>query len=130
MAKTLILLHNKDEIIKGIAGFRIGHYNFSKFPKERITIIRFNNIFNPNNNERILYWYIYIKRLIRKWKNKRLENIQRKKDTYVAQQLYYILDSNLVNYIIETFTKFKIYHIYCFIMLFYKLNKQLQPDQN
>jgi hypothetical protein len=100
MAKTLILLHNKDEIIKGIAGFRISYHNFSKFPKERITIIRFNNSFNPNNNEGY-YIDIYIKRMIRKWKNKRLETIQRKKDRFSAQQLYYILDHNLVNYIIK-----------------------------
>ena len=100
MAKTLILLHNKDEIIEGVAGFRIGYYNFSKFPKERITIIRFNNIFDPYNNEGY-YIDIYIKRFIRKWKNKRLENIQRKKNRSFAQELYYKLDPNLVNYIIN-----------------------------
>ena len=100
MAKTVILLHNEDEIIEGIAGFRIGHHNFSKFPKERITIIRFDNIFDPYNNKGY-YIDIYIKRLIRKWKNKRLENIQRKKDILSSQELYYKLDSNLVNYIIN-----------------------------
>ena len=100
MAKTLILLRNEDEIIEGIAGLRIGYHNFSKFPKERITIIRFDNIFNPNNNEGY-YIDIYIKKMIRKWKNKRLENIQRKKDILSSQELYYKLDSNLVNYIIN-----------------------------
>jgi hypothetical protein len=100
MAKTLILLHNEDEIIEGVAGFRIGRHNYFIFPKERITIIHFNNIFDPYNNEGY-YIDLYIKRLIRKWKNKRLENIQRKKDRSFAQELYYKLDPNLVNYIIN-----------------------------
>ena len=100
MAKTLILLYNKDEIIEGIAGCRIGSHNYFMFPKERLTIIRFNNVFNPNNNEGY-YIDIYIKRMIKKWKNKRLENIQRKKDILSSKELYYKLDPNLVNYIIK-----------------------------
>jgi len=100
MAKTLILLHNKDEIIEGIAGFRIGPHNYFMFPKKRIIIIHFDNIFNPHNNQGY-YIDIYIKRLIRKWKNKRLENIQRKKDILSSKELYYKLDPNLVNYIIK-----------------------------
>jgi hypothetical protein len=100
MDKTLIILHNEDEIIKGSAGCRIGPHNYFMFPKKRITIICFNNNFNPYNNEGY-YIDIYIKRFIRKWKNKRLENIQRKKDRLTAQELYYKLDSNLVNYIIN-----------------------------
>ena len=39
--------------------------------------------------------------MIRKWKNKKLENIQRKKDIVSSQELYYKLESNLVNYIIK-----------------------------
>jgi len=100
MTKTLFLLRNPDEIIEGIAGCRIGSHNYFMFPKERLTIIRFNNVFNPNNNEGY-YIDIYIKRMIKKWKIKRLENIQRKKDILSSKELYYKLDSNLVNYIIK-----------------------------
>lgn len=100
MPNTLILLYNKDEIIEGIAGCRIGPHNYFMFPKKRLRIIHFDNIFDPYNN-RGYYIDIHIKKLLRKWKNKRLENIQRRKDRSVAKELYYKLDSNLVNYIID-----------------------------
>jgi hypothetical protein len=100
MTNTLILLHNQDEIIEGIAGCRVGSHNYFRFPKKRLTIIHFDYIFDPYNN-RGYYIDIYIKRLIKKWKNKRLENIQRRKDRSVAKELYYKLDFYLVNYIIN-----------------------------
>lgn len=100
MTKTLIVLHNKDEIIKGIAGFRLGSHNYFMFPQKRLLIIRFDNIFNPYNNQGY-YIDIFLRNLIRKWKIKRLENIQRKKDKLVAKELYYKLNSYLTNYILD-----------------------------
>lgn len=100
MTKILFILHNKDEIIKGVAGTRVGHHNYFMFPQKRLVIISFEHIFDPYNN-RGFYIDIFLRNLIRRWKIKRLENIQRKKDKLVAKELYYKLNSYLTNYILD-----------------------------
>jgi hypothetical protein len=62
-----------------VVDFQLNKYNYHYAPQGIIRIARFEGSFNPSNN-RGYYGDIYMKRFIRKWKNKTLDNNQRKKD--------------------------------------------------
>jgi len=69
-----------------VVDFQLNKYNYHYAPQGIIRIARFEGSFNPSNN-RGYYGDIYMKRFIRKWKNKTLDNNQRKKDISMAHIL-------------------------------------------
>jgi hypothetical protein len=67
-------------------GYRLHNFNYQRSPKGIIRIARFERVFWPEINHGY-YGDIYMKRFIRKWKQKTYKNIQRKKDRDIANKI-------------------------------------------
>jgi hypothetical protein len=84
--ETLMFVERPQNNGRMVVDFQLNKYNYHYAPQGIIRIARFEGSFNPSNN-RGYYGDIYMKRFIRKWKNKTLDNNQRKKDISMAHIL-------------------------------------------
>jgi hypothetical protein len=69
---------------KMMVDFQLHNFNYYYAPHGIIRIARFSTSFTPYYG---YYGDIYMKRFIRKWKSKTYENIQRKKDKQMAEEV-------------------------------------------
>ena len=84
--RTIMFVERPENKGKTIVDFQLCDRNYYYAPEGIIRIARFDSSFNPSEN-RGYYGDIYMKRFIRKWKHKTLENIQRNRDISMVRIL-------------------------------------------
>ena len=100
---TLIFTERDENKDKMIVDFQLSRNNYWYSPPGRIRIARFERSFSPLDNSGY-YGDIYMKKFIRKWRKRTYENIQRRKDRIIANEILYkhtTLFNDTINIIIE-----------------------------
>jgi len=85
-----------------VVDFQLCDYNYHYAPTGIIRIARFTHVFWIEKHHGY-YGDIYMKRFIRKWKSKTLENMQRRKDRQMAEEVLADKCNSDVNRIIIEF---------------------------
>jgi hypothetical protein len=84
--RTIMFVERPKNKGRMVVDFQLCDFNYHYAPEGIIRIARFDSSFNPCYNKGY-YGDIYMKRFIRKWKHKTLENIQRNRDISMAHIL-------------------------------------------
>jgi hypothetical protein len=98
---TILFVETQDVKDRMALGFRLNKNNYWYSPNGIIRIARFTQSFSPYY---CYYGDIYMKRVIRLWKKKTYENIQRKKEKLIAMEVLpnvfcYDIYNNIINYL-------------------------------
>ena len=84
--KTIMFVERPENRGKMVIDFQLHNFNYQRAPQGTIRIARFPNVFWIEKHHGY-YGDIYMKRFIRKWKSKTYENMQRRKDKQMAEEV-------------------------------------------
>lgn len=84
--RTIMFVERPENQGRMIVDFQLCDFNYHYAPKGTIRIARFHDVFWIEKHHGY-YGDIYMKRFIRKWKSKTLENMQRRKDKQMAEEV-------------------------------------------
>jgi hypothetical protein len=85
---TIVFIERPENAGRMIVDYQLHINNYYYRPKGILRIARFENLFWPEKNYGY-YGDIYMKQFIRKWKKKTYENIQRRKELLIAEEILY-----------------------------------------